>query len=86
MSLIFNFHLSLVFKLNWAMARFLSAAERFLEDLLKQGTTYKTSITEDTGTGDDPSKRIFKVRVCFWPYSRLGLGGGWDRKFGDTHR
>eukprot|EP00520_Triparma_pacifica_P003363 CAMPEP_0118670142 /NCGR_PEP_ID=MMETSP0785-20121206/21287_1 /TAXON_ID=91992 /ORGANISM="Bolidomonas pacifica, Strain CCMP 1866" /LENGTH=111 /DNA_ID=CAMNT_0006564893 /DNA_START=112 /DNA_END=444 /DNA_ORIENTATION=+ len=43
------------------MARFQAAAESFVERLLRNGTTYDTSLTEDLGSGDDPSKRVFKV-------------------------
>jgi hypothetical protein len=43
------------------MARFLAAAESFVKDLLRNGTSYETSIAEDIGPGDDPSKRVFKV-------------------------
>ncbi|GMH46471.1 hypothetical protein TrRE_jg8704 [Triparma retinervis] len=43
------------------MARFLAAAESFVKELLRYGTAYETSITEDIGSGDDPSKRVYKV-------------------------
>ena len=44
------------------MSRFQKVCEAWVSDtLLAKGTSYKTSVSEDIGSGDDPSKRVFKV-------------------------